>query len=51
MAENKGSYAGRISHNGAQKVEAPFQSDKKSNAKVKKGNDLRASQPKTKAGK
>lgn len=42
MAENKGSYAGRISHNGAQKVEAPFKSEKKSNAKVKKGNDLRA---------
>ena len=45
MAEKKGSYAGRISNNGAQKVEAPFQSKKKSKAVVKKSSDLRTDKP------
>ena len=39
--EKKGSYAGRISGNGAQKVEAPFKDKKKKTAVVKKGDDLR----------
>lgn len=41
MAEKKGSYAGRISNSGAQKVDAPFKNTKKSKAVVKKGDDLR----------
>lgn len=42
MAEKNGSYAGKISHSGAQRVEAPFQSTKKRTAAVKRGKDLRS---------
>lgn len=48
MAQKSGSYAGRIAHAGAQKVEAPFQPVKQSKAVVKKGDDLRAGEGKRK---
>ena len=41
MAAKHGSYAGRLTNNGAQRVTAPFQPKKQQKAVVKKGNDLR----------
>lgn len=39
---NKPTYAGKITNSGAQKVEAPLKSSKKSSSTVKVGNDLRS---------
>lgn len=40
MADKNG-YAGRVKNSGQQYVQAPFQSGKKQNGTVKRGNDLR----------
>lgn len=42
MADKKCGYVGNIKNSGAQKVEAPFKTDKKSTGTVKQGNDLRS---------
>lgn len=48
MTGKNGGYAGKISHSGAQKAEAPFHTKKKQTAAVKKGGDLRSGQSSTK---